>query len=164
MNYVFDSSFLIYFGKLKILEHLQFVEGKKYISKEVYREVVEKGIERKEEEAKYIADVVFKKILEVAVPKSLVTDTPSLTLADREVISLSLETKSVAIIDDEYARSVAEKQGIMCHGSVYMLLEFLNKKILTKKEALDYLDTLISLGFYLSVSTYQKIVRLVEKL
>ena len=94
MNYVFDASFLIYFGKLKILEKVGELQGEKIISEGIYNEVVKKGIERKESEAFYIDNVIKNRIIIIRKPKSLIEDKPGLSIADREVISLAKETNS----------------------------------------------------------------------
>jgi len=100
MNYVFDASCLIYFGKLKILDKINLIEGGKYISDGVYNEVVTKGLERKEGESVYIDKMIKNKIVLIKKPKSLIGEGFPLTIADREVISLAKESNSVAIIDE----------------------------------------------------------------
>lgn len=163
MNLVFDSSSLIYLGKLGLLDKISKIEGKKFIPENVYKEVVVKGLERNEPEAKHIDELIKKKQFTVKEAKTDIGDIPSLSKADKEVLSIAKETKSMAVIDEIYASEIAEAHGIECHGSLYILLKLLEKKMITKKEAIDYLDKMITLGFYLSADKYRGILSVIEK-
>lgn len=164
MSYVFDSSSLIYLGKLRVLEKIGLLEGKKFIPKNVYKEVVTKGLERNEPEARYIDGLIKKNVFTVKSSKTTVENIPFLSEADEEVLSLAKETKSISIVDEIYASDIAEAHGIESHGSVYILLKLLEKKIITKKETTNYLDKMIILGFYLSADKYREILNIIEKL
>ncbi|MBI2583067.1 MAG: DUF3368 domain-containing protein [Candidatus Aenigmarchaeota archaeon] len=158
MSYVLDSSCLIYLGKLRILEKLEILEGKKFIPEGVYEEVVTKGIERNEPEAVYIEGLVRNKMFIVAKPREAISNIPLLSKADMEVLAVAKETKSICVIDEIYASDVAETFGIESHGTVYVLLKLLEKKALTKKETISHLGSLINLGFYLSAEMYREIL------
>ena len=164
MNYVFDSSSLIYFGKIKLLEKISLLKGKKFISGEVYKEVVIKGLERDEPEANYIHSLVKKKLFIVKRPKFSIGFIPLLSKADLEVLSLAKKTKSIAIIDEIYASNIAESYGIKNHGSIYLLLRLLEEKLVNKKEVIKYLDKIIKLGFYLSADKYRDILDLIDEI
>ena len=157
MNFVLDSSCLIYLGKLKILEKLRLIEGNKYIPQEVFNEVVQKGFKRGDPEVKYIEDLIERQELIIKNPKEGLKNTGKLSPADIDVISLAKEIKAIPIIDDEEARLFAEFHEIDYHGSIYLLIILVNKKELSKKEALDYIDEMILLGFYLSTEIYKEI-------
>ena len=150
MNYVFDSSSLIYLGKLKILEKLKLLEGKKYIPKSVYEEVVIKGFERGEPETKYIDKLIKDNYFIVENAEDNIGDFFFLSKADKEVIYLAKKLKLTAIIDEAYAKKIALSYGIETHGIMYLLLWLLDKKLITKEEIKKYLDKLISLGFLIS--------------
>src|SRR3989344_5344074 len=111
-GYVFDSSPLIYFGKLKILEKIAKLEGKKLIPESVYLEVVQIGFERGEPEANYIQSLIQKKYFIVSTPKSTVGKVHLLSKADVDVLTIAKETESVAIIDEIYSIGIAESMGI----------------------------------------------------
>lgn len=160
MSYVFDSSSLIYLGKLRMLEKVGKLEGKKFIPGNVYKEVVTKGFERGEPEARYINNLVKNKTF---VVKSVdFGDVQFLSEADREVIELAKATKSVAIIDETYAKRITKSWGIKNHGTIRILLRLMEKKLVTKKEAINYLDQMIRLGFYLSAENYKEILNIIE--
>ncbi len=164
MSFVFDSSSLIYFGKIMLLEKIAILEGEKIIPIAVYKEVVSRGFERDEPEAKYIDELIKKKKFIVREAIKDTGDIPFLSKADKEVLFLAKETRSIAVIDEIYASEIAEAHGIECHGSLYILLKLLEKKIITKKEAINFLDRMISSGFYLSADKYRDILHAIEKI
>src|SRR3989338_7640806 len=126
MNYVFDSSSLIYLGKLKILEKLNAFEGEKFIPESVYKEVITEGLSRNEPEVKYIENLIKKNFFTIKKSKIIIENAPYLSEADKEVLSLAKETKSIAIIDEIYARNVAVSYAVENHGTVCILLSLLN--------------------------------------
>ena len=164
MNYVFDSSSLIYLGKLGLLEKIKNFEGKKFIPKNVYQEVIIKGLERKEPETKYIEEMIKNKIFIIKESKKFKFETELLSEADKGVISLAKETDSTAIIDEIYARNIVKLQGIKVHGLIYFILKLLENNTISKNEALNYLDRLIILGFYLSPLKYKEIFEIIKKM
>lgn len=164
MSYIFDASCLIYFGKLGILEKVKELRGEKYITEGVYNEVVLKGLERKESEASYIDNMIKNRVMTIRKPKYLIGDIPPLTIADREAISLAKETKSILIMDEKYARKTTAQYGIEYHGSLYLILELIKRQIITKKEAVRYIDEMIKLGFYLSIEKYREVLNMIEKM
>ena len=167
MNYVFDSSSLIYFGKIRILEKISLLKGKKFIPKEVYEEVVIKGIERDESEANYIDELIKRELFIVQKVKSdfeNITSIPLLSKADMEVLSLAKKTKSMAIIDEIYASNIAESYGIETHGSIYLLLKLVEEKIISKKETINYIDKMIKAGFYLSADKYRNVLDIINEI
>ncbi len=164
MNFVFDSSAMIYFGKLRILEKIAKLEGKKIVPKSVYSEVVETGLRRGEPEANYIQSFIQNKHFIVAKPKSQPGQIPFLSKADVEVLTIAKETNSLAIIDEIYSIGIAEAMGVENHGSVYLILKLLKEKIIGKEEAKNALNSMISLGFYLSVQKYNEVISKIEEL
>lgn len=164
MNYVFYSSSLMYLGKTKILEKVKLISDKNFISKKVYEEVIVKGLERKDPEVSYVNTLIENKLFIIKEAKNILNNIGFLSEADKEVISLAKETKSIAIIDETYAKRIAIFQGIETHGSVYIIIKFLENKLLTKKEAKDHINRMIELGFYLSIKKYKDILATIEKL
>ena len=156
MSYVFDSSFLIYFGKLRLLEKISELWGKKYIPETVYSEVVSRGFERGEPEAAYINELVKRKLFFIGKPKTLLDKIPLLSQADMDVLSMAKETNSIAIIDEIYGSDAAEENNIESHGSLYMLFKMIEEKIITRSQAKEILDKLIKCGFYLSIILYKE--------
>ena len=161
MSYVFDSSSLIYLGKLRVLEKVGKLEGKKFIPRNVYKEVVTKGFERKEPEARYIETLIKSKIF--TVKEAAFENIPFLSAADSEVLALAKAAKSIAIIDETYAKRIAKSYGIKCHGTIYIFLKLMENKLITKKDVINYIDKMVRLGFYLSAENYRDILAMIER-
>jgi predicted nucleic acid-binding protein len=164
MSYVLDASCLIYLGKLGVLEKIKELPSEKYVPPSVYHEVVVLGLERKEPEAVYLDELIQKKVLVIRKPSSLIEGSPPLTFADREALSLAKETRSILIMDELYARALALKSGIEIHGSLFLFLELIRKRAIAKREAMDLIDKMIALGFYLSAEKYKDILKIVEEM
>ena len=164
MNYIFDSSSLIYLGKIELLEKIGRLPGNKFISEEVYREVVEKGVEKNEPEADYINNLIENKIF--FVRKNTVTrfSENHLSVADASVLNLAIELNGIAIIDESYARNIAKSSGIERRGSIYVILKMVKNKLINKEEAVFCLNKIIDLGFYLSTTKYKEFLELLEKI
>lgn len=168
MNYVFDSSSLIYLGKIRLLEKIGVLNGKKFIPQEVYEEVVKKGFERKEPEAEYVEKLIKDKIFLVKEGNKKEIDAfeniSLLSNADKEVLALAREEKAIAVIDELYASDVAEFYEIESHGSIYLILLLVKQKIVSRKEAVKYIDEMMRQGFYLSTEKYKEILDKLERL
>lgn len=164
MKWVFDSSSLIYLGKIEILHKLTFLEGERIIPSIVYKEVIERGLKRKEPEVEKIISLIDSVFSIRKSKKDIFYHVTLLSDADREVLSLAKEMNAFAIIDEKRARNVAETFGIEYHGLIYVLLKLLEKKKITKKEARAYIDKIIQLGFYLSNSLYQETIKVIERM
>lgn len=80
------------------------------------------------------------------------------TLGDgeKEAISLASKHKVILIIDDDTAKAYAEIMGVEAHGTLYVLILSVCKKILTGNEAIDILNQMMKVGFYLSTEVYGK--------
>lgn len=164
MYYILDASCLIYLGKLKILDKLNNLDGKKFIPADVYKEVIEKGFKRGEPEADYIKELIEKKYFVLKEPEKIIKGDYQIDEADIKVISLALEIDAIAVIDDKKLRKIAELYNIKHHGTIYLIILLTSKKIITKNEAIDCIDKMIGLGFYLSVEKYKEIISIIEKL
>src|SRR3989344_4155320 len=164
MRYIFDSSALIYLGKIKLLSKVMLLEGNKFIPQSVYDEVISIGIQRMEPEVGYIKEIIDKKAILIKNPKVKIDGFQSLSLADKDVLALAKETSSIAIIDEIYARNVADSYGIEHHGTIYLILKLLQKRIIKKEEAVNSIDNMIKLGFYLSTVKYKEILDVIKKM
>lgn len=161
MSYVLDSSALIYLGKIGLLNKLKLLGEKFIIPSKVYQEVVVIGEEKNEPEVSLIKELIVKKVFLVKIAKGKIEVFPSLSEADKEVLLLAKETNSIAIIDEIYANNVAESYGIESHGTIYLILKLLKEKIIKKNEAIDYVDKIIKIGFYLSAEKYKSFLKII---
>lgn len=162
MEYVFDASPLIYLGKVQALDKVSLLSGKKFIPQSVYDEVVLKGLERREPEATYLNNLIREKKFFIEKSKIKREQKALLSQADLEVIFLAREKNATAIIDEIYAREVAESLGVKRHGTLYILLLLLQQGTITKKEAKQYIDDMIRYGFYLSIEMYKETMKKIE--
>ncbi len=164
MNYIFDSSTLIYLGKVRLLEKIGMFPGDKFLPEEVYGEVVEKGLEKNESEAEYVSTLIEKKIFFVKKVALRYFKENHLSVADASVLNLTKELNGIAIIDESYARNIAKSSGIKSRGSLYIILIMVKNRLITKGEAISYLNSIIDLGFYLSNSKYNEFLSILEKM
>lgn len=163
-NDIVDSSFLIYFGKARLLDKIGLLHGLKIIPSEVYNEVVNIGGDREEQEVDYIKEIIENKRFVVRDVENLIVSAQGLSKADAQVLSLAKKTKCVAVIDERYASSLAESYDIKTHRLIYILILLIKNSILSKDKALMHLDEMIKGGFYLSVAKYNEFLELIEKI
>lgn len=165
--YVFDSTPLIYLGKVRRLEKMAGLPTRNIIPVSVYKEVVEEGKKRGQADAFYVEKLVEEHLFEVLpVPKktSFLVENMALDNADKDVLVLAQELRGRAILDDENARVVAEIVGIPKGGSLFLLLTLLRKKVISAQEMREIIDAMIREGWYCSTTQYGSIVKEIERL
>jgi len=149
---VSNTSPLIAFGKLGRIDIL-IKYGKTIIIPEaVYAEITEK---KGTPEALTIAALVEDKsiiIEKTNVHPLLATD--KIGQGEKEAISLAYKYRSKLIIDDAIARTYAALLKVETKGSIAVLFKAKYKKIITRDEAKNILDSMISHGFYISTELY----------
>lgn len=166
MNFVFDSSPLIYFAKIGILDKIARLKGEKIIPHSVYTEVVEEGTMKGKKDAIIIESFVNKHafVLEKAKGKILQNflKFQRLKLADAETLAIAKEKKAVAIIDDLFLRAVAETNDIDYGGSIFILFKLCREKGIGKHEIKKYVDEMIKLGWRCSTELYAQILEEID--
>ncbi len=166
--FVFDSTPLIYLSKVARIEVLKNLSEKKVISEAVYMEVVVKGKELGKADANVLENAVREHIFEVMEVRKgdlyrELSKNPNLTRADVEVLTFSKNTQSMAVLDDEYARDIAESMGVETGGTIYLLLLLLREGIIDKREVREIIDTMIKEGWRCSTEFYAEIIKRIEK-
>ncbi len=166
--FVFDSTALMYFAKLKILDKLATVV-KGIIPASVYEEVVAEGKRRGKDDALFVEKLVDGGLFRVAAAKDAdflgcLLKIQALSYADSETLSIAKELGAVAVIDETASRTVAELQGIKFHGTVFILFLLFKKKMISKKDIKTYVDEMIGLGWRCSTEFYSAILAEIEKL
>ncbi|MEK6888950.1 MAG: hypothetical protein AABW80_02470 [Nanoarchaeota archaeon] len=164
MSFVFDSSALIYLGKIGLLDRVVLLDGEKIIPKNVYDEVILEGENRMESEVSYIKELINKRLFSVKEARLKVNGNLILSKADKEVLALAKEKKCIAIVDESYASSIADSYGIENHGTIYLILMLLKRKIINKKETISFIDKIVEEGFYLSAGKYKQIAEVINQL
>ncbi len=164
---VLDATPLIYLAKVGKLHVVRAITEKKLIPRGVFEEVVLKGKEIGEADAlvieKLIEEGVFhvKEVEETELYKKLM-ENKNLSRADVEVLVLSRTEKGIAVIDEDYARRVAEVEGITCRGTIYLIFSLLRGGVITKIEVREIIDGMIECGWFCSTDLYVKILRELE--
>lgn len=160
---VFDATPLIYLGKIKLLDKVTLFPEGKYITKSIFREVVERGKEIGEPEAFMIEQIIEAGIIKIKNPHNKkyiehLADNPKIHQGDVDTLALASELGGIALLDDEEARGMAEMEGISHHGTIYLLLRMKKMKLLTKKETLESLNEMIHQGWRCSTELYAEIL------
>ena len=160
---VFNSTPLIYLSKVGLSKIFRNLKEEKLTSLSAKREVVDEGKRRGASDAIVLEKLFESGILKIVEPKdraflSLLTETKGLHLADAEVLALARERKGLAVIDDEVARKTAKVYGIAYVGSVYILMKAVSERLVTRREAKQAVNDMISSGWRCSVETYAMIM------
>ena len=161
--FVFDATPLIYLGKVNLLDKIMLFPEDKFITKSVYREVVDKGKNRGETEAFLIEKLVKNGAIKLKNPvdkryRNSLLENPKIHKGDADVLALAHELNGIALMDDDEARSMAEIEGIEHHGTVYLLLSMMKMELLSKEETLDFLNEIIHMGWRCSTELYAEIL------
>ena len=161
--FIFDATPLIYLGKVNLLEKVMLFTEDKYITKSVYREVVDEGKNRGETEAFLIEKLVKRGELKLRTPsnkryRNSIMKNPKIHKGDADVLALAHELNGIALMDDDEARSMAEIEGIEHHGTVFLLLSMMKIELLSKEETLDFLNEMIHKGWRCSTELYAEIL------
>ncbi len=154
--FIFDATPLIHFAKIKLLEKTAQLKSRNIIPTFVYEELIEKY---HQPETQYIQRLIDKKIFEIQSSKTLPKKEPKLSLADREVLILAKELHGIALLDDRYARRIAQMEGIENHGSIYLLLLLLRGQFINREETRNAIDAMIRNGWYCSTDLYATILQ-----
>ncbi|MBI2664149.1 DUF3368 domain-containing protein [Candidatus Woesearchaeota archaeon] len=169
MILVFDSTPLIYFAKLRILDKLAKLKAELVIPKSVYEEVVAGGKRKAEEDALFIEKLVSQSVFKIneALNKTLarkIASIRSVGYADAETLALAKDLNCIAIVDESAARTIAEAEGIKYRGSVFILFLLSKENLIHKKDIKFYVDKMISLGWRCSTEFYSAILDAIAKL
>ena len=166
--WIFDSTPLIYLGKVRILEKLKEMKSDNIIPYSVFIEVVQKGKDNGIEDAFYIDKLINQKVFRVVKVEEKecikrLAENPNLEPADIDVLSIAKKLNGKAIMDDEEARTAADVENIDKGGSIYLLFKLLKSKTITKKECREVVDNIIYMGWRCSTEMYAYIIKELEK-
>jgi len=166
---VFDATPLIYLAKVEKLHLLRNIGGKKAIPRAVFEEVITKGKEYGKVDALIVERLVEQGVFQVVEVEETdfykkLTGNERLSKADVEVLALAKDREGIAVIDEDYARKVANVEGIKCGGTIYLISLLLKEGVITKREAREIIDGIIEKGWFCSTDLYVKILRRLEEL
>lgn len=157
---VINSSPIIALAKINKLELLRNLFGKVSLTEQVYKEIMSKPA--------YAEAIAIKKAVGndkwIKVHK-IIEIKSTLGVGEASSISLALKLNEPLIIDDKKAAFVASTLGIKCHGTLYVILLALKRKIIKdKKETIEIVNQLIENKLYLSSDTLAEFYALVNKI
>jgi len=158
MIVVSNSGPLISLAKIGKFFLLRQLFQKIIIAEAVYAEVVKEGRGRPGE--KEIKEALGKWIKKISVNNQLAVEVllPELKRGEAESIVLARELKAdLFLLDDKYARDIAEASGLEVKGTVGIL--FTAKEMNIMKNLKEVIDDLREKGFYLKEDVYQRILQ-----
>ncbi len=73
-------------------------------------------------------------------------------------MALAGKEKAIAIMDESYGNEIAEFYSVESHGSIYLILMLVKDKVISKKDAVRYINEMMGAGFYLSNKKHGEIL------
>ena len=160
-----DATPLIYLAKVNKLHLVKNIESERIIPESVYNEVVVEGKRQGKPDAEMVEKLVKEGVFKVEALANRLEElqrNQNLSKADVDVLSMAKLKNGIAILDDEYARKIAEIEGIENKGTLYLIFFLLRKGSITKSEAREIVDAMIEKGWYCSTDLYVKILKKIE--
>ena len=139
---VSDSGPMMVFSKLNLLHLLKGLYGDVLIPFTVYEESVTQGIFQDYQDAYTLRLFLEKstwkitKVLEI--PDAILN--ANLDQGEKEAIALAMSKKALVLIDEELGRSVARQHNLNVKGSLGVLIEAYNKKLITLEQLKLYFE------------------------
>lgn len=153
---IINASPLIFFGRTDNLKLLKNTLRKIVIAPAVYNEVVIGGKQMQAFEATVIEEEVAKGEIEVKKLAlrwqeeaiSVIRVNPLIDIGEAETIALALQEKEkMVLIDEKSARKAAILHGLECHGSLWVLLQAFQKKLVDENRIRAILAMMSNLDF-----------------
>lgn len=163
MIVVSDTTPIISLMKVGQLELLQKLFGVVYIPEAVYRELIEN--EAYPEETRVVQECNFLLVENVQNEKSVIIlrNFTGLDAGESEAIILADEKKSAVLLMDEHkGRQVAKKMGITITGTIGILAQAYDERLLAKEDVERCIEQLKESGIRISEKLYQKLREHVE--
>ena len=162
MTVISDTTPIISLIKINRIDLLEQLFGEVFIPEAVFRELTTNSIYS--DEAKIVESASFMKTIPIQNRKSLeiLQAISGLDDGESEAIILADELKSdVLIIDERKGRKVAQKMGITITGTIGILLQAHNEKMISTNEIKLYLEQLKNRNIRLSDSLIQEVLSMI---
>ena len=167
-----NASPLIIFGKLNKIDILRRVFRNIEITKEVFNEVVLKGIEKNSKDALIIKEHIDNKTIKVFGLKERFYNTANkiqtiynLDIGEAETIALALQlNKKEIIIDEISAREAAKAFGIKPIGSLKVLITAYRCNLINKQEVHELINEMENSKYRFSPKVLLEFWELFEKI
>jgi len=148
---VFDASTLILLAKTDVLDLFLFdYKGQVFIPEKVREEVLQKDSEETPQIARFIADEKIKvlKVDDRKLPQKLIDDF-NIDSGEAEAIALALHKKTAVVAtDDRNAIRACKLLRVDFITAISMLIRAVEKRLLSKSEAVLKLERLETIGRY----------------
>ncbi|MEX2702745.1 MAG: DUF3368 domain-containing protein [Candidatus Baldrarchaeota archaeon] len=168
---IINSTPLIYLAKINRLDLLNKLWNNIQAPEEVRKECVEVGKDKGYTDAhslekffdKYVK--VHKLSEEENVKLLRIAEEFNIDLGEAAVIVLAKKKEENEILmDDSRARRTAKIMGLKPRGTLYIILRAVKRSIISKQEARELLEELISKNFYISIKVYVNFLEQLEKI
>ena len=168
---IVNASPLIIFSKIDKLDLLEQVFGKLKICREVYTEIVRKGMKIKAPDAYLIKEYIDSgKIQIIDLDQEGLKEYKKLTLAYKQLdigeaatIALVIkEGETEILIDERIARKIASLKGLTARGSLRVLILAYNNKIINEKQLHEILINMLNARFRVSAAVIERFWQLFE--
>jgi len=147
---------MIHFAKIQKLKLVLDI-CEVYITREVYKETVERGEGKPDSTA--IRDAVEHaelRVYDIRDPQLVkaLERHPEIHRGEAETLAAARELNAPAVVDEAEARSVAKAYGIQTRtGTLFLLFRLLALKRIKPEEAMKLLDELVESGLYIDSQT-----------
>ena len=158
MIVISDTTPIISLMKTNRLHILKEMFNIVYIPNAVYKELIENKNYSKE--AELIKDCDFIKVIKIENEKSasILMNFTGLDAGESEAIILADEKQSdVLLMDEHKGRQVAKKMGIVITGTIGILAQAFDEKILSKEDIKECIELLKKNNIRISEKLYQKL-------
>lgn len=160
--YVFDATPLIYLASTGRLELVDALPSGSCLPERVYDEVVTAGIEAGHADARRIERAVdgghFGVRPDPDTPlASRLERNDNLSAADVAVLALAADLDGVAVMDEQYGRTVADAEGVATRGTAFVVLNALKRGVIDAETARETVDAIVEAGWYCSPDLYARI-------
>ncbi|MFB6309128.1 MAG: DUF3368 domain-containing protein [Haloarculaceae archaeon] len=160
--YVFDATPLIYLASVERLELATALDAECCLPERVYEEVVTTGIESGHADARRVQRAIDEDVFAVeSCPDTdltqRLTELESLSDADVAVLALAATVDGIAVMDEQYGRSIADAEGIPTRGTAYVVLSAQQAGLIDASETRTVVDQLLEEGWYCAPDLYAAI-------
>jgi hypothetical protein len=170
LSAVSDASPLIWLSKIGKIALLRKLYGEVLIPEEVYREVVERGLEEGLSDALVVKEGVDEGWIKVSkldekgveLCRRIVEHASEIHLGEAEAIVLARGCDALLLMDESCGRAFAETWGLRVRGTLYVLLKALGEGMLGKDEAREAILQLIEKGFRTDPRLLARILKEIE--
>lgn len=168
---VADTGILIWLAKYNNLHLLKELYGQIEIPNKVFEESVTAGKLNDYPDAEIIESAVINK--DITVKNTKISNSINemeksfnckLGADEREAITLALKNKSLLLINDEEAATIANLLGVKTKGVLFILLKSVKLGLLDKNLTLTIFQQMLEDGFWLAPTTAVEFERILFEL